>query len=274
MPQIDQHKEAVTLSDVDEDEFPIVLDISHIETEDDTPVDNLPSEKGQRLLTEPLYSSWDGGNRKFLVCANVGLFSALYESPIVPDVLLSMDVQVAPDWYEKEHRSYFVWEFGKLPEVAIEIVSNRKGGEAGDKMHIYSRIGIDHYVIFDPMQIIGDDKLRVYERRNQRYYSTASAWFEGVGLGVCLWDGEFEGVFATWLRWCDKAKNVIPTGAERALLAQQQAQLAQQQAQLAQQQAEQESALRQQAEQEIARLRAELEALRAEKPISRKGKKS
>ena len=27
-------------------------------TEDDTPVDNLPSEKQQRLLTEPLYSRW------------------------------------------------------------------------------------------------------------------------------------------------------------------------------------------------------------------------
>ena len=26
-------------------------------TEDETPVDNLPSEKQQRLLTEPLYSS-------------------------------------------------------------------------------------------------------------------------------------------------------------------------------------------------------------------------
>jgi hypothetical protein len=32
------------------------IDISQLIPEDDTPVDNLPSEKHQRLLTEPLYS--------------------------------------------------------------------------------------------------------------------------------------------------------------------------------------------------------------------------
>ena len=31
--------------------------INHIITEDDEPVDNLPSEKKQRLLVEPLYTS-------------------------------------------------------------------------------------------------------------------------------------------------------------------------------------------------------------------------
>lgn len=257
-----------------EDEDKIVIDISHIQTEDDTPVDNLPSEKGQRILTEPLYSSWDGNGRKFLVAANVGIFYAQYEPPIVPDVFLSMDAEIAKDWYEKEHRSYFVWEFGKQPEVAIEIVSNRKGGEAGDKMHIYSRIGIDHYVIFDPMQIIGDEKLRIYERRNQRYYSTSNHWFEGVGLGLRLWDGEFEGIRDTWLRWCDKSENLIPTGAERAIAAQQQAELAQQQAEQAQQQAQQESTLRQRAENEVERLRAELEELRRSTVRRKKGSDS
>jgi hypothetical protein len=37
-----------------------VPDIHGLITEDDTPVDNLPSEKQQRLLTEPLYSAWAG----------------------------------------------------------------------------------------------------------------------------------------------------------------------------------------------------------------------
>lgn len=255
----------IAASALEDDDDKIVIDISHIETEDDTPVDNLPSEKGQRILTEPLYSSWSNEGRKFLVAANVGIFYAQYEPPIVPDIFLSMDVEIAKEWYEKEHRSYFVWEFGKLPEVAIEIVSNRKGGEAGDKMHIYGRIGIDHYVIFDPMQIIGDEKLRIYERRNQRYYSTSNHWFDGVGLGLCLWDGEFEGVQDTWLRWCHKDGKLIPTGAERALLAQQQAQSAQIVA-------EQEKQLRQQAEAEIARLQAELEQMRSTLPKTRKGK--
>jgi hypothetical protein len=48
-------------------------------TEDDTPVDNLFSEKQQRLLTEPLYSSWDAG-RLFLAASNVGLSHAVRHS--------------------------------------------------------------------------------------------------------------------------------------------------------------------------------------------------
>jgi len=42
-------------------------------------------------------------------------------------------------------------------------------------------------------------------------------WLEGVGLGVMLWEGEFEeDVKRLWLRWCDKEGKPIPTGAERA----------------------------------------------------------
>jgi ribosomal protein L14E/L6E/L27E len=33
---------------------------------------------------------------------------------------------------------------------------------------------------------------------------------------VRLWEGEYEGVKAVWLRWCDQEGIVIPTGAELA----------------------------------------------------------
>ena len=58
-------------------------DIRHIVTEDDRPVDNIFSEKQQRLLTESLYSSWDGPGegRPFLALANVGLFYAVHRPP-------------------------------------------------------------------------------------------------------------------------------------------------------------------------------------------------
>jgi hypothetical protein len=61
-------------------------EVEHLITEDDTPVDNLPSEKQQRLLTEPLYSSWTGPGegRTFLVAANVGVFYMLRSPAIVP----------------------------------------------------------------------------------------------------------------------------------------------------------------------------------------------
>jgi hypothetical protein len=61
--------------------------------------------------------------------ANVGLFYKLKSDPIVPDVLLSLEVQRSEDYEQRRYRSYFVWEFGKVPEVCIEIVSNQEGDE-------------------------------------------------------------------------------------------------------------------------------------------------
>ncbi len=52
-------------------------DISHLITEDDTPVDNLFSAKQQRLLVEPLYSGWENPE-PFLADAHVGVFASVY----------------------------------------------------------------------------------------------------------------------------------------------------------------------------------------------------
>ncbi|MDJ0519228.1 MAG: hypothetical protein QNJ74_24210 [Trichodesmium sp. MO_231.B1] len=54
-------------------------------------------------------------------------FHGLKQQPLVPDILLSLEVEVPEDWSQKKNLSYFVWEFGKSPEVAIEIVSNKIG---------------------------------------------------------------------------------------------------------------------------------------------------
>ena len=83
-------------------------------TEDDTPVDNVFSEKQQRLLTEPLFTSWPGPGEEqpFVAMANVGLFYALRRAPLAPDVLLSLGVRLPADIRLKHNRSYFVWEYG------------------------------------------------------------------------------------------------------------------------------------------------------------------
>lgn len=110
--------------------------VDQLVTEDDTPVDTIFSEKQMRLLTEPLYSSWQGpgAQRSFVVLANVGVFPSINEPPVVPDVLLSLDVRLRALLTEKRNCTYLLWEIGKAPDVVIEIVSNRVGGEFSDKL--------------------------------------------------------------------------------------------------------------------------------------------
>ena len=231
------------LIDTVDTEAPIAeLDISHLVIEDDTPVDNFQSEEQQRLLVEPLYSN-KVLPAPFLAAANVGLFYQLKGDPIVPDMMLSLGVQRSVDLSLKQNRSYFTWEFGKVPEVCIEIVSNREGdeltlskksqqkGKTSSKKEIYARIGIPYYVVFDPLQQIQgqnemqESLLRVWTISAVGYTELTSdvgmvavgesVWLERVGLGLTLWEGQFEEeVTRLWLRWCDREGQVIPTGAE------------------------------------------------------------
>lgn len=193
-------------------------EVSHLITEDDAPVDNLFSEKQQRLLTEPLYSSWTGpgDNRKFLACANVGVFNITENPAIVPDVLLSLDVEAHPDIWAKEHRSYLIWEFGKPPDVVIEVVSNNIGGEQREKKSKYAFLRVVYYVVFDPNRLLSDDLLTIYYLNGLSYSRLDGLQLPDLKLGLTLWEGEFEGLRSTWLRWTDEQGNLILTGSERA----------------------------------------------------------
>ena len=194
------------------------VDIETLVTEDETPVDNMPSEKQQRLLTEPLYSSWSGpgGGRSFLAAANVGVFPEPRNPAIVPDVFLSLDVEPHRNWWDKRHRSYFVWEFGKPPDLVVEIVSKQKGNEVTRKRQRYAGMGVEYYVIHDPLHQVMGDELRVYRLRAGSYEQQQSPWFPELRLRLMLWDGVFEAIRHRWLRWTDEHGALIPTGRERA----------------------------------------------------------
>ena len=193
-----------------------ILAIEHLVTEDDTPVDNLFSERQRFLLTHPLKASWQGpgDGRPFLVASDVGVFRTPKEPPLVPDVFLSLDVRRPADWWAKEGRSYFIWHYKKPPDVAIEVVSNKEGGETGEKMGRYAHFGVPYYVIFDPQEQVQDGLLRVYELASGVYVPRSADILPGVGLGLQLWRGEYEGDEATWLRWHDASGALIQTGEE------------------------------------------------------------
>ncbi len=167
-------------------------DISQIVTEDETPVDNLFSEKQQRLLTTTLYSSFQT-DVPFLATANAGLFYGQKRPPLVPDVLLSLGVKVPQDWSQEQNRSYFVWAMGKPPEVAIEIVSNRIGNELGSKLQDYAVAAVDYYIVFDPLKQLGQTIVRAYQLEYNSYVELENLFLPQVGLGLTIWKGIFEG---------------------------------------------------------------------------------
>ncbi|MBD2499433.1 Uma2 family endonuclease [Anabaena azotica] len=224
-----------------------VPDANQLITEDDTPVDNFASARQQRLLVGSLYTSLQ--DQTFLAEANVGIYHTDGEAAIVPDVFISFDVQTPENWWEKQNRCYLVWKFGKVPEVVIEIVSNKEGEELGKKLRIYEKMRVIYYIVYDPTQQLGDKTLRVYQLNGRYYREIQETWLEQVGLGVTLWTGEFEGRQDNWLRWCHQDGTVLSTGdelAQRERLEKEQAQQLAQQERLEKEQAQQ---LAQQAQQ-------------------------
>ncbi|BDI18738.1 hypothetical protein ANSO36C_45400 [Nostoc cf. commune SO-36] len=129
-----------------------VPDANQLVTEDDTPVDNFASAKQQRFLVGSLYSSLQ--NQTFLAEANVGIYYTDLQPPIVPDIFLSLDVEVPQNWWEKQNRCYMVWRFGKPPEVVLEIVSNKEGDELGKKLKTYEQMRASYYIVYGPKSAI------------------------------------------------------------------------------------------------------------------------
>jgi Uma2 family endonuclease len=195
------------------------IDYDSLVTEDHKPVEGIVFEKLYRLLTRPLYASWPGPGegRPFLVLAIVGWFYQHKTPAVAPDCLLSLDVTCPEDVHVKQGHSYYQWLMGKQPDVVIEVVSDRTGGEESFKKKLYARLGVPHYAVFDPNHRLSDDTLRTYELVVGAYRLGDPGPWPDIGLGLRLWEGRFEGLQEVWLRWCDADGEIVPTGEERAL---------------------------------------------------------
>ena len=202
----------------DEDAIPRP-DVSQLITEDDTPVDNLFSEKQHRLLTESLHVSWKPGF-PFVAMTNVGVFVSPNRPPIVPDVLVTTHVEPFTGPMDDEHRSYFVWIYdGKVPEIVVEVVSNTKGNELGSKMRAYEHMGVTWYAVFDPFHHLQENDLSIFALAEGKYRRHDGGILGDTGLGLALWQGEYEGRTARWLRWQNHEGRLVMSGAELAAAA-------------------------------------------------------
>ena len=239
------------------------LAIATMVTEDDTPVDNWFSEKQRRLLVDPLYASWQGPGegRPFVAASDVGVFRSPLEPPLVPDAFVSLDVLHPQDWWEKPNRVYAIWQYMKPPDIVIEVVSNREGGETGQKMDRYASFGVPCYVVFDPRDHLRSGVLHAFERNAAGIYVQCRLDpLPVAGLGLKLWRGAYEDREETWLRWVDAAGELLLTGRERAEQAEDRAEQAEDRAEQAEDRVEQADDRADQAEERIQRLTAQLRA--------------
>ena len=200
----------------DEDHIPRP-DVSHLITEDDTPVDNLFSEKQQRLLTESIHTSWEPGF-PFVAMTNVGVFVSPNRPAIVPDVLVT--TRVAPleqDLTRKENRSYFIWNYdGRVPEIVIEVVSNTKGRELESKFREYEHMGVTWYAVFDPCHCIQENDLSIFALAEGKYRRHEGGILGETGLRLVVRESKYEGRTSQWLRWQDSEGRLLMTGQEFA----------------------------------------------------------
>ncbi len=214
-----------------------------IVTEDDTPVDSLFSFRQMTLLCDSFYASWprSGEERPFVAMSNVGLFFALKQPPLVPDFLLSVGVTVPEDLLPKSNRSYFIWNYGKPPDLVAEFVSNKEGGEDDLKRIAYARIGIPYYIIYDPLNLLGNGALQILERRMGRYVPLPDQTLPELGLSVVLWNGHYAGSHHEWLRFVDRNGQMLLTGEELAVQERQRADQSEEESRHAKLRVEQES---------------------------------
>lgn len=191
--------------------------IDHLIFDDGEAVESTFFERLMRLLVGTLYASWSGPGegRTWAAFSNVGLFWEPKQTPLVPDVMLSLDVEIGRNAItEREKLSYLMWILGKPPDVVIELVSDKRGGEATHKMRKYAKLGIAYYVIFDPYNALKAGELRVFRLVGRSYEPIDPSWLPDIRLGLVVWQGTYQGLSARYLRWCDRDGKLLPTPEE------------------------------------------------------------
>jgi Uma2 family endonuclease len=174
------------------------------------------------------------------------------------------DVFVATDVPPGERRSWVTWQEGKAPDVVIELLSESTARtDKTTKKQIYrDQMRVLEYFWYDPFNP-EDLAGFVLERGNYQpleFDAQQRLVSEKLNLALVRWQGAYNYIEATWLRWATLAGELLPTEAELAATERQRAEEERQRAEAERQRAEEE---RQRAEEE--RQRAEEERQRADR---------
>ncbi len=222
--------------------FPPVT-IPHVPTQDELPTeDNIPMETQRHktqmeLLIETFYV-WLEEKEQGYASGNMFVYFSLEQLKNRnfrgPDFFAVVNVP------KGERKSWVVWEEGKAPDVVIELLSESTAeADKNDKKDIYqNQLRVPEYYWFDPFNI---EDFAGFSLQNGIYQpmipnENRSFISQRLGLTLTYWQGNYNTINTTWIRWATLDGEILPTYAEKA---QKEAQQARQEAQQAQQEAQQ-----------------------------------
>jgi Putative restriction endonuclease len=188
----------------------------------DDPVDN----NLQPLLAEALRESLELAGlflESMLIATNFGICATVNDKTVVksPDWVYISDVKPLSEGQIR--RSYTPKLEGNLPLIVLEFISETEGGEYSinpyypfGKWYFYESIlQVPLYGIFHPKT----GNLDLFRLVDSKYESQSPDenkrfWIAEMNLFLGVWDGKKSQVSSTWLRWWDRAGNLLLWGNE------------------------------------------------------------
>ena len=226
----------------------IVPEFPELPSEDGIPLESNWHRNQINLLVDSVRQLW-AGRTDFFAGGNMFVYYSLQQvrnrDYKGPDFFVVKDVDGA-----KDRPSWIIWEEdGRFPDVIVELPSpTTADSDLGVKKDLYERtFKTPEYYCYDP-----DSRRLLGWRLEKRFPYTPIApseegrlWSEELGVSLGLWEGEYQGLHAPWIRLFGRDGSLQPTAAEGEHA-----------------RAEAESARAEAAESEAARLREELRQLK------------
>lgn len=186
-------------------------------SEDGLPLESNWHRAQINLLVESVRQIWTG-RTDFFVGGNMFVYYSLRQARNRdykgPDFFVVKNVDGA-----KDRPSWIVWEEdGRFPDVIVELLSPTTADtDLGSKKDLYERtFKTPEYYCYDP-----DARRLAGWRLEKRFPYTPIApndegrlWSEELGVWLGLWEGEYQGSHAPWVRLFSRDGQMHPTPAE------------------------------------------------------------
>jgi Uma2 family endonuclease len=191
-------------------------------TEDDLPYsDGMPMESQRhvlqlQLLMQSLQLHWAERNDVFIGGNMFVYFSA---EQVKDKDFRGPDFFVVLNVPRRERKSWVVWQEGKGPDLVIELLSESTAAvDRGEKKQVcQDRLRVPEYFLYDPMR----GELTGFVLSNRKYRplepdAGGHVYSAVLELSLARWEGVYEGVEASWLRFALADGSLLPTPQERA----------------------------------------------------------